>query len=393
MLIDLEKNRLSKYVLFFSLYFSEGLMIAITTFIIPFYLLEKGVSPPLTTLIVGIVNIPWILKFVWGPIVDYFAVFGRKKFVIFGGLLAIFSMFGVSFIDPSISLTLFTILIFLGHIGVGFIDVSTDAWAISISKEKYRGKINSSMFSGQYTGWTIGSAFLGLVALNFGYNIAFFANGFLILIILIFPLLVKEIIKINSKGKITSLVLNEFKKKTTQLVALFSPIAYLNYGMVIFLVPLYLKMSLNLNPAQGGLINAILPISMVFGSVVWGISSDKWGRKNTLYLLFGLSAPFTISFIFTNNWLNFAVIYGIIGFLMGGFETVICTFFMDVTNPRIGATQYGIFTGLANIGINSIGMFIGSMVLLIGFTRTFLYSAWVLGPAILVLYLIRLRKK
>lgn len=393
LMIDLEKYRLSKYVLFFSLYFSEGLMIAITTFIIPFYLLEKGVSLPLTTLIVGIVNIPWILKFVWGPVVDYFIRFGRKKFVIFGGLLAIFSMFGASFIDPGISLILFIILIFLGHIGVGFIDVSTDAWAINISNEKYRGKINSSMFSGQYTGWAIGSAFLGFVALNFGYNLAFFTNGFLILIILIFPLFVKEVIKINTKERVTSLVLNEFKKKTTQLVALFSPIAYLNYGMILFVVPLYLKISLKLDPAQGGLINAILPISMVFGSVVWGISTDRWGRKFTLYLLFGFSAPLAVSLIFTNNWLNFAVIYGIIGFLMGGFETVVCSFFMDVTNPRVAATQYGIFTGLANIGINGIGMVIGFMVLSLGFTRKFLYTSWVLGPAIVILYFIKLEKK
>lgn len=367
-------------------------MIAITTFIIPFYLLEKGVSTPLTTLIVGIVNIPWILKFVWGPIVDYFIRFGRKKFVIFGGILAIFSMFGASFIDPSISLIPFTILIFLGHVGIGFIDVSVDAWAIDVSTEKDHGKINGSMFSGQYTGWAIGSAFLGFVALNFGYNLAFFTNGLLILVILIFPLFVKEITKIKTKQKVASLLLIEFKKKTTKLTALFSPVVYLNTGMIMFMIPLYLKISFDFDPAQGGLINAILPISMVIGSVAGGISTDKWGRKLTLYLLLGFSAIFTASLIFTDNWLNFAIIYGIIGFLMGGYETVVCALFMDVTNPRIGATQYGIFTGLANLGINGIGMVTGSMVSSLGFARTFLYAGWVCGPAILLLYFIKLKK-
>jgi len=391
-MIDIGRSNFLKYFLFGSLYFSEGLMIAITTFIIPFYLLEKGVSTPLTTLIVGIVNIPWILKFVWGPIVDYFIRFGRKKFVIFGGVLAIFSMFGASFIDPSISLIPFTILIFLGHVGIGFIDVSTDAWAIDVSTEKDHGKINGSMFSGQYTGWAIGSAFLGFVALNFGYNLAFFTNGLLILVILIFPLFVKEIAKIKTKQKVALLLLIEFKKKTTQLTALFSPVVYLNTGMIMFMIPLYLKISFDFDPAQGGLINAILPISMVIGSVAGGISTDKWGRKLTLYLLLGFSAIFTAFLIFTDNWLNFAIIYGIIGFLMGGYETVVCALFMDVTNPRIGATQYGIFTGLANLGINGIGMVAGSMVSSLGFARTFLYAGWVCGPAILLLYFIKLKK-
>jgi MFS transporter, PAT family, beta-lactamase induction signal transducer AmpG len=391
-MIDIDRSNFLKYFLFGSLYFSEGLMIAITTFIIPFYLLEKGVSTPLTTLIVGIVNIPWILKFVWGPIVDYFIRFGRKKFVTFGGVLTIFSMFGASFIDPSISLIPFTILIFLGHVGIGFIDVSADAWAIDVSTEKDHGKINGSMFSGQYTGWAIGSVFLGFVALNFGYNLAFFTNGLLILVILIFPLFVKEITKIKTKRKVASLLLIEFKKKTTQLTALFSPVVYLNTGMIMFMIPLYLKISFDFDPAQGGLFNAILPISMVIGSVAGGISTDKWGRKLTLYLLLGFSAIFTASLIFTDNWLNFAIIYGIIGFLMGGYETVVCALFMDVTNPRIGATQYGIFTGLANLGINGIGMVTGSMVSSLGFARTFLYAGWVCGPAILLLYFIKLKK-
>lgn len=367
-------------------------MIAITTFIIPFYLLDKGVSTPIITLIVGIINIPWILKFVWGPIIDYFIKFGRKIFVIFGGFLSVFSMFIASFIDPGISLIPFIILVFLGHVGIGFVDVSADAWAIDITTEKDHGKINGSMFSGQYTGWAIGSALLGFVALNFGYALTFFINGLLILIILVFPLFVKEIIKIKTKQKVASLVLNEFKKKTTKLTALFSPVVYLNTGMVMFMIPLYLKISFDFNPEQGGLINAILPISMVIGSIVGGISTDKWGRKLTLYLLLVFSAIFTASLIFTNNWLNFAIIYGIIGFLMGGYETVVCALFMDVTNPRVGATQYGIFTGLANLGINGIGMVTGSIVSSLGFSRTFLFAGWVCGPAILLLYFINLKK-
>ena len=76
---------------------------------------------------------------------------------------------------------------------------------------------------------------------------------------------------------------------------------------------------------------------------------------------------------------------------MGAHSTVSCAQFMDVTNPRIGATQYGIFTGIANVGLNGGGMITGSMVTALGFTRTFLYSGWVFGPALLILYFIKLK--
>jgi len=390
-MIDITKHSFLKYSLFGNLYFSEGLMIAITTVVTSLYLREKAVPIPLTTLIVGIVNIPWMLKFIWGPIVDRFIRFGRKTFIIFGGLLTVSSMFLVSMVDPGVSLIPFTLLIFLGHIGIGFIDVSTDAWAIDVSTDKDRGKINGSMFAGQYSAWAIGAALLPFIGSNFGYGYAYLTNGLIILLILIFPFLVKETIKFKSRQKIASLVIKEFKKKTTQLIAIFSPIVFMSEGMLSFIMPIYMRDSLGISDVQIGLISMIFPIFLAIGSVAGGITTDKIGRKLTLYIFLGLNAIFTASLIFTNNWWKLSIIYGIIGFLMGAHSTISCALFMDVTNPRIGATQYGIFTGVANVGLNGGGMITGSMVTTIGFARTFLYSAWVFGPALLILYFIKLK--
>jgi len=67
---------------------------------------------------------------------------------------------------------------------------------------------------------------------------------------------------------------------------------------------------------------------------------------------------------------------------------------MDVINPRIGATQFSILTGLANLGMVNIGSGSGGiLVAMLGFSRVFLYSAWVFGPALLILYLIKLKKR
>jgi MFS family permease len=391
-MIDPIKHRFLRYILFFNLYFAEGLMIAITTVVTSLYLREQGISIPITTLIVGIVNIPWILKFVWGPIVDHFIKFGRRTFIIFGGLLSVLAMLLASIVNPGESLIPFATLIFISHIGIGFIDVSTDAWAIDVSTEKDRGKINGSMFAGQYSAWAIGAGLLPFIGSNYGYGLAYFTNGLIILILLIFPFIVKETLKFKTMPKIVPILKNEFKKKTTLLVALFSPLVFMNEGMLSFIMPIYMRDSLGLGDVQVGLIAAILPVTLAIGSIIGGLGTDRFGRKNTLYVLLGFSAIFTISLIFANNWWKLSIIYGIIGFLMGGHSTVSCALFMDITNPRIGATQYGIFTGIANIGLNGGGMITGTLVAALSFNQTFLFAGWVFGPTILLLYFIRLKK-
>lgn len=368
-------------------------MIAITTVATSLYLREKGVPIPITTLIVGIVNIPWMLKFIWGPIIDYFIKFGRKTFIILGGTLTVSCMFLVSLVDPSVSLLPFTILIFLSHVGIGFIDVSTDALAIDVSTDKNRGKINGSMYAGQYSAWAIGAAIFPLIGSKYGYNLVYLTNAVLILLILILPFIIKETSKHKLKQRIASLVFTEFKKKTVLMVAIFSPLVFMNEGIMSFVMPIYMRDGLGINDVQIGFISMILPVFLAVGSLIGGVITDKIGRKSALFLFIGLNIVFTASLIFANSWWKLSIIYGIIGFLMGGHSTVSCALFMDVTNPRIGATQYGILTGIANVGLNGAGMITGSLVVALGFARTFLYAAWIFGPTLLVLYFIQIQKR
>jgi MFS family permease len=325
-------------------------------------------------------------------VIDYFIKFGRKTFIILGGTLSVSCMFLVSMVDPSASLFPFTILIFLSHVGIGFIDVSTDAWAIDVSTDKDRGKINGSMFAGQYSAWAIGAVVFPFIGSIYGYNYAYLINAILILLVLIFPFVVKETIKYKVKQKIASLVFTEFKKKTVLLIAIFSPLVFMNEGIMSFIMPIYMRDGLGISDVEIGFISMILPVFLAVGSLIGGVATDKIGRKSTLYIFIGLNIIFTASLIFADTSWKLSIVYGIIGFLMGGYSTASCALFMDVTNPRIGATQYGILTGIANVGLNGAGMITGSLVVALGFARTFLYAAWVFGPTLLVLYFIQIKK-
>ncbi|MCD6108536.1 MAG: MFS transporter [Thermoplasmata archaeon] len=392
-MLDITRKGFVKYSLFASLYFSEGLMIAITTVVTSLYLRSKAVPIPITTLAVGAANIPWILKFVWGPIVDHFIKYGRRTFILFGGFLCVFSMFLASQIDPSAYLILFIFLIFLGHVGIGFIDVSTDALAVDISTDEDRGKINGSMFAGQYSAWALGSFLFPLIGSSHGYGYVYLLNGFIILAILIFPFLIREKIRYKTKQKIFTLVVREFKKRTTQLITVFSPLVFMNEGILSFIMPIYMRDFLDLKDVQIGMISMLLPMFLALGSIAGGAITDKIGRKKALYIFIILDAIFTASLIFTDNWWKLSLIYSIVGFLLGAHSTITCALFMDITNPRIGATQYGILTGIANIGLNGGGMISGSIAAIFSFAHVFLFASWTFGPTLLVLYLIRFKNK
>ena len=97
-MIDISKNGLLKYLLFGSLYFSEGLAFTLASVVVVIYFTKIGISISTATLVAGIANTPWILKFVNGPITDHFIKYGRKPFIVFGGMIGAFCLFLLPFL-------------------------------------------------------------------------------------------------------------------------------------------------------------------------------------------------------------------------------------------------------------------------------------------------------
>jgi MFS family permease len=382
-----------KYLLFGSLYFSEGVMMSIAFVIIPVYFVEKGISIEIAGLVIGIISIPVTIKFIWGGIVDYFLRFGRKWFIVFGGMILAICMFSLIFFNPTDGWIIFTFLLFFGVCGIGFLDVSSDAWAIEIGHEEERGKINGSMFAGQYSGLAFGSSFLALVASNYGYNMSFIFAGIIFLIILLFPLAISETKTTVKKHKIGKILINEFKKKQTQIRTILTPLLWINRGLLLLVVPLYMKVILNLEIAQIGIIVAIFPITSAVGSIISGAIADRLPRKRTMFILVIFNVILSASFIFANTWIILAVIYSIYGFLLGGAVTVNSSMLMDITNPKVGASQFSIMTSIGNTGMLTGEIISGKLISIFGFTGAFLYSAWILFPAIIVLNFVKTRNK
>lgn len=392
-MIDISKNKYSKYLLFGSLYFSEGLMKAISVVILPIYLIDKNIPPELITLLLGVATSPMIIKFIWGGIVDHYIQRGRTRFIIFGGIISAISIFLLSFTDPTIALLPFGILLFSSWLGFAFLDVSVDALAIDISTKKERGKINGSMHAGQNIGVAAGSLAFPFIVKTQGYNSIFLISSIVFLGFLLLPILIKNTKKIKPAKKISKVLLNEFKKKNVIKISILTPIMMISTGLLVFVAPLYMKTDLKLDITQIGIISMLFTLSFAVGSLVGGYISDIISRKKFLGCLLITSAFFTVFFIFTDSWQNFSILYPIIGFLQGSTHAAYLAILMDNTNPRVGATQFSIYSGLSNLGNIGTSSISGLILVNLGFNRMFLLSAWFFGPALLILYFIKNQKK
>ena len=169
-MIDVTKHRFLQYFLFSSLYFSEGFKWSIAIVILPLYFDDIGISPSILGIIVAIITLPMVIKFLFGGIIDHYIRFGRKIFVIIGGITSIISFFLLAFVDPVVALIPFSIIFFIGVCGISFLDVSADAWAIEIAREDERGKINGVMFAGIFIGLSIGSFLFTQIVAIYGYS-------------------------------------------------------------------------------------------------------------------------------------------------------------------------------------------------------------------------------
>jgi len=389
-MLDLSKNPYLKYILFGNIYLANGLQGSLALVIIILYFTEKDISIATTTMVAGVASIPFTFKFIFGPITDHFIKKGRKPFIIIGGIIGGGMLFPLAFIDPAVALFPFTLFLFLAVIGIVLLDVTADAWAIQVTKIHERGKINAAMFGTMFGGMAVGIILLSNIAKYYSYNMTFIVVGFIILLTVILPSIIKEDIIVKKRVKIRKLLVQEFKKKNTIIISIFGFLAAMNFGILLFIIPEYMMNVLKLDVAQIGIITSLFPIGVVIGAITGGVIADTWGRKKTLAIFLIGSMICSPLLITANTWLILAIIYPIIGFLQGGSTfSALMALFMDITNPKIGGTQFSILTSISNLGDYSIAIVSGSLLMILGYQRFFLYAAWIIGPALLVLYLVK----
>ena len=115
-----------------------------------------------------------------------------------------------------------------------------------------------------------------------------------------------------------------------------------------------------------------------------------WGRKKIIYITLVGLLIFSALLVTADSWEKLAIVYSAIGILTGAScFSASSALLMDITNPKIGGAQYSFLTSIANFGQVSIAMISGTLLLIFGYNRYFLYTALTVGMALLILYFVK----
>ncbi len=162
-----------RYFTFFYLYVMQGIPAGFALTAIANYLVGQGITSSATGTFVSLVGLPWILQFVWGPLIDryqYSIIGHRKHWIVLSQLAAIIASLTLCFVsDPVTQLPLLTLVFFTHSIFASIQDASVDALAISLVPKNEMGRLNAFMRGGFLAGVSFGAAVLSMALHKFGF--------------------------------------------------------------------------------------------------------------------------------------------------------------------------------------------------------------------------------
>lgn len=176
MLPALNESARFRYFTFFSLYAMQGIPAGFALTAIGNYLIGQGVNSGSVGTFIAIVGIPWILQFVWGPVIDryqYSIIGHRKQWVVIPQIIALLISFSLLLIkDPAKDITLMSAIFFTHSLFASIQDTSVDAISISVVPGQERGRVNAFMRGGYLLGYSFGAALLSTLLHNYNFYVA-----------------------------------------------------------------------------------------------------------------------------------------------------------------------------------------------------------------------------
>ena len=169
-----------------SLYFLQAIPQGLIYFSIQDWLTGNGFTIKDIALITAIASIPWSLKFIIAPFVDYYSESNmgkRRSWIILSMLSMSLTIFIAAILSKNgIDLLLLGITFFSTLLATSILDVSTDGLAIDILNDNERGIVNGLMWAFRTFGLSLSGISSAYIMANYGLTNAILFIGFFILL-------------------------------------------------------------------------------------------------------------------------------------------------------------------------------------------------------------------
>ena len=377
-MINLTDNKLARFSTLCALYFAQGFPWGFMTVALVAYLGEQGITLAETGQLLAMAILPWTFKLLWAPLIDsvnYPAMGRRPPWILFAQLMMAITLITMATSGDLINnLTYLSWMFFLHNCFASLQDVCTDALAVDILLPEERGKVNGFMWGSKTIGIGVGGAVMATLLANTSINFTVFFQTGLILLVMLFPLLIRERIgekllpwtkgKNMLKNSIESIrnpiqvvkdIFKGFSLKITFIIAIFLLCASIGDGVnSTKLLNLYTQTLGWKAESYSQVAGGIGIIFEFFGAILGGFLADRIGRKKTIIMgyggfgiaaiIFGVFLPdYSSSNDFLSAYLVFPPFFRALG------TVAVFSLCMNISWTKSAATMFTCYMAISNI--------------------------------------------
>ena len=355
-------------VLFGFLYLSEGAPIGFIWLGMPTRMRTLDVPLDRITWLLALLILPWTLKFLWAPVVDVLrgSRWGFKHWIMVCQSLMALTLVPLWFLDLRTEFSVVAVWLLLHAISAATQDVSIDALCINASTPDERGALNGWMQCGVLTGRAVmggGSlvlerwiGFSGVVAVLIG----------LVLVSLVLLLGCREQVadratdettrKIHSKHK------DSWRKELVELMRTRS--MWIGLGFALLVPAAFKSLEAVLGPflVDRGFdefsIGTFTSTAMIAGMIGGSLLAGRLSMRMSAQRLVGLAVAGNVAAILAlaaTDWIvggdkSTELLVGLtmVAMTIGLLTVALYNWLMNLTNPRLAATQFTAFMAATN---------------------------------------------
>jgi predicted MFS family arabinose efflux permease len=347
-----------KFPVLFSLYIAQSIPISFFSTVVPIIMRQENFS--LSSIgMLQLVKLPWILKFLWAPVVDNKARSTKdlKRWIFISELFYALIIFAVAFLSLETDFKLIVFLVVIAFLASGTQDIAVDIYAILSLKKSERSIGNSMQSGGSFVGSFFGTGVL-LVAYHYwGWtNVLFLLAAFVVVAIIPLFLYKRELPAQNiTKENVTLRDILSFfgqKGKIRHIVLLLFYYSGI-IGILTMLKP-YL-VDLGYDVKQIAFMSGIFgTLTAAVSTLVGGFVMRFIGRRTSLFLFLTISVIAASYFLYLSGITpTITQLYIAIGMVWCayGFSTVgIYTISMDAVRPGREGTDFTIQIVITHLG-------------------------------------------
>jgi len=399
------------------LYFAEGFPYTVVNLMSVIFLKDLGASNELIG-VTSLLYLPWVLKGLWGPVVDLHST--KRRWILSTEIICtlLFLLLALSALTPkvlAVSIALFAVIAFVSATH----DIAIDGFYLD-ALDKDRQALYVGVRSAAYKiAWLVGSG--GLVFLAgycaarsttiTGWAIAFGSGGIIFLMIYLFQLwyLPYPTPFANGHNKVTLKhnFLDAFKTYFTQgrmgWILTYILIFRLGDAFMLKMAPPFLmdtieKGGLAISTAEIGILyGTVGVIFLLAGGIIGGFIIAKQGLKRWMWpFAFLQNGAIILYWLLAAHKPSLAWVYAVNSFEQFSYGlgvSAYSVFLMRTVLPEYKASHYAITTAFMAAGVMVPGIFSGYLQGWMGYEKFFLMSFLVALPGLATIAFLPLEEK